>query len=438
MTISRAPLYNLGAVLKETGLAADTLRAWERRYGTPMPRRTPGGHRLYSERDILLIKWLRARQAEGLTISRAVEQWNALCAAGNDPLEQRQASSGLSPAYGKLDALRDEWLAACLRYDEVTAEEILNQAYAQYSVETVTANLIERALHEAGEMWARGEASVQQEHFLSALTTRRLDALIAAAPAPEQFPVVLLACAEGEQHALPMLFLNMLLRRRGRKVVFLGANVPISQITETAQAVDASLVVLSAEQLVTAATLRDCAALLAKKRIAVAYGGRVFDTEPDLQKQVIGAYLGNDLTAAARGIEELLNGPAPKTPRLPPGSGGTQAEAFRQARARIELNVQQRFSKMPLPSRLLTLANNHFGPGLAAALDLGNVRYLENDMRWIHSVLAGQGLPAKALQEYLLAYADAIRKVMGTSSIEIVSWLRGRAAQMESGSRNLG
>src|SRR5574342_731525 len=90
--ISNTPAYNLKVVLKETGLPADTLRAWERRYGLPVPQRTPGGHRLYSERDIHTIKWLMARQAEGLSISRAVGLWNEQLASGSDPL------AGLSPA----------------------------------------------------------------------------------------------------------------------------------------------------------------------------------------------------------------------------------------------------------------------------------------------------------------------------------------------------
>jgi hypothetical protein len=34
---SKSPAFNLKAVLLETGLAADTLRAWERRYGLPTP-----------------------------------------------------------------------------------------------------------------------------------------------------------------------------------------------------------------------------------------------------------------------------------------------------------------------------------------------------------------------------------------------------------------
>ncbi|MFN3334677.1 MAG: MerR family DNA-binding transcriptional regulator, partial [Caldilinea sp.] len=50
MTYSdKTPIYNLKAVVQETGLKADTLRAWERRYGVPTPQRTDSGHRLYSQ-----------------------------------------------------------------------------------------------------------------------------------------------------------------------------------------------------------------------------------------------------------------------------------------------------------------------------------------------------------------------------------------------------
>src|SRR5512145_985196 len=84
--VSTTPAFNLKVVLKETGIAADTLRAWERRYGLPMPQRSAGGHRLYSQRDIETIKWLMKRQAEGLSISRAVDLWNEQLASGSDPL----------------------------------------------------------------------------------------------------------------------------------------------------------------------------------------------------------------------------------------------------------------------------------------------------------------------------------------------------------------
>ncbi len=71
---NQAPTFNLKAVVRETGLKPDTLRAWERRYGLPEPDRTEGGHRLYSQEDIEILKWLIGRQDEGMSISRAVDQ----------------------------------------------------------------------------------------------------------------------------------------------------------------------------------------------------------------------------------------------------------------------------------------------------------------------------------------------------------------------------
>src|SRR5215211_2056979 len=70
--LSAAPVFNTKAVAHETGVPADTFRAWERRYGIPRPRRTAGGHRLYSERDIAIIRWLRDRTDDGVNISHAV------------------------------------------------------------------------------------------------------------------------------------------------------------------------------------------------------------------------------------------------------------------------------------------------------------------------------------------------------------------------------
>ena len=91
--IDNAPTYNLKAVVQETGLKADTLRAWERRYNLPRPQRTPSGHRLYSDRDIEILKWLVLRQEEGLSISRAVALWRRLESEHPDPLKVPMQSS---------------------------------------------------------------------------------------------------------------------------------------------------------------------------------------------------------------------------------------------------------------------------------------------------------------------------------------------------------
>ncbi len=49
-----------------------TLRAWERRYDFLKPERLENNSRVYSERDIQMVRWITHRLDEGLTISTAV------------------------------------------------------------------------------------------------------------------------------------------------------------------------------------------------------------------------------------------------------------------------------------------------------------------------------------------------------------------------------
>ena len=127
------PRFNLKAVVQQTGLKPDTLRAWERRYGLPLPERSSGGHRLYSQPDIDTIKWLVARQREGLSIKRAVELWRQVEAEGRDPWQEvipfdSPAVPILRPdaAAETIAQLREQWIDACLAFDEQRAQQLLN------------------------------------------------------------------------------------------------------------------------------------------------------------------------------------------------------------------------------------------------------------------------------------------------------------------------
>ena len=424
MLLSRAPTYNLKAVLQETGIGADTLRAWERRYGLPKPQRTPGGHRLYSQRDIHLIKWLVARQAEGLSISRAVKRWNELAEAGEDPLEEvgiplgRSASGSTS----NLDAVREAWLAACFGFDEAQAEYLLNQAFAFYTPETVMTEIVLRGLREVGDRWQHGTATVQQEHFASGLAMRRMDALIATAPAPVQPGTIVLACPPAELHSLPLLYLNVMLRRRGRHVLFLGADVPVEHLEETAGAVNATLVIMSAQRLTAARALRDAAALLMKRRVPVAYGGRVFNQIPQLQPQIAGEFLGAAVDECLDRVEELLA--RPNAMRKQTESGASLvAQSYWAWRPEIEAALQRQVSGQAETAVDLMIANSYFGGTLAAALEFGNVAFLAADMEWIRFLLTKPHLPFQTPRAYFMAYAAAMREVMGSRGAEIADQL---------------
>ncbi|WP_339062654.1 MerR family transcriptional regulator [Tepidibacillus marianensis] len=70
---SEKGIYNVKAISKKIGIQPGTLRAWERRYQIVTPKRNEVGHRIYSEQDLAILKWLVDKVNQGFTISQAVE-----------------------------------------------------------------------------------------------------------------------------------------------------------------------------------------------------------------------------------------------------------------------------------------------------------------------------------------------------------------------------
>lgn len=427
---SLSPVYNLNAVLKATGIKADVLRAWERRYGLPMPQRTPAGHRLYSEQDIEMVKWLRARQTQGLSISRAVALWKEIVQAGRDPFS---ASSPSSPAPGpevmpsgedRLDWLRTEWLRASLAYDAVRAEAILSESFAVFPVETVLVRLLQRSLREIGRLWYEGSLTEQQEHFASGMAIRRLHALIAGAPHATRPQTVCLGCAPGELHTFPVDLLGHLLQRRGLAVLNLGADVPIDRLDQAVQAARPHLVILSAQTLATALPLQKAARSLQAHGTPLAFGGLVFSRVPGLSERIPAYFLGEDLEASVGAVEQLLLSPAPFPRVEPPGrTAPALAQRLRERQMAIELSVSKAMQRAGFRPETPPYASTFFTNGLAVALDLGNPAFLEPDLEWVRGLVASRQAPPDALEAYLEAYGAAVREELGEAARPILRWL---------------
>lgn len=444
MPTSTTPTFNLKAVLKETGLVADTLRAWERRYGLPAPERSAGGHRLYSQRDIETIKWLTARQAEGLSISRAVDVWNDQTASGFDPLADAASQTVTTltatpalPADTSLDALRAEWIAACLKFNETLAERTLNQAFAIFPVESVCLNILQKGLAQVGELWYENRATVQQEHFASALAMRRLDALLAASPAPSRMQTLIVGCPAEEWHAFTSLLLALLLRRRGLNVIYLGANVPYEQFAETAASVRADLVILVAQTLVTAATLQRAAHTLTSQGLATAFGGRIFNIYPSMVESIPGRFLGQDLIGSLDEVDRLVQ---PKTfrgsetPRisrpLPPEYAAAH-HFFTSRRAGIELTLRQLVEPLTIAPEGLVSGIHHLGDNIRAALQLGDMNYVSGEIEWLKTLLKMHERPSGELADFITSYAEAVNQHLNGSGRPIYEWLSSEVDKLQ-------
>src|SRR6476660_1544137 len=64
-------VYSIGAVARMLGIPAATIRNWEERYGTIVPERSPGGHRLYSHDQLEQLRFVAAEVSRGLSAADA-------------------------------------------------------------------------------------------------------------------------------------------------------------------------------------------------------------------------------------------------------------------------------------------------------------------------------------------------------------------------------
>jgi MerR family transcriptional regulator, light-induced transcriptional regulator len=438
--VSTTPAFNLKVVLKETGIAADTLRAWERRYGLPMPQRSAGGHRLYSQRDIETIKWLIKRQAEGLSISRAVDLWNEQLASGSDPLADSVPSSlvtslGVPIQYQSPDttviSLRARWIEACLNFSESSAEQTLNHAFSLFPVEAVCIEVLQKGMSEIGDLWYQNRASVQQEHFASSLAMRRLDALLSASPAPTRSQMVIVGCPPDEWHTLTPLLLSLLLRRRGLNVLYLGANVPVSQFSDTVKDARADLVVLIAQQLTSAATLQQTALVLSNQKISVAFGGRTFNLRSDLADSIPGYFLGPELNTALEEIEVILSGKIKqRQPRAASQAYINMQQAFVSKRAQIAMTVRDSLEPLSISSEDIETGIHFLGENITAALQLGDMELVSAEVDWLEGLLQSRGAPDGQLGHFMQAYGHAVDKHINGQGKPILEWF---ASEMENG-----
>lgn len=311
---SQEPLYNIGVVSRITGLSMATLRAWERRYDFPEAGRTAGGHRLYSERDVARLRWVKARIDEGMQTSQAIQALHRQEETGDlvyvDPFREEVAERK-SPEPQNLDEVRERMLSALRERRTQAANQVLGEALAIASPEDIILQVISPALNAIGESWEHGEISVATEHLTTSFLRHRLLVWMMESPPPAPGNPVVLACAPGEWHEGSLLILGALLRRRRRSVAYLGQAVPLADLGEFVRQIQPALVVNVAMTAETAANLEGwpehIPQALGNGKPVFGYGGRIFTQEPEWRMRVPGLYLGDSLEQGLRTIEKLLD-----------------------------------------------------------------------------------------------------------------------------------
>jgi MerR family transcriptional regulator, light-induced transcriptional regulator len=234
--VTAGPHVRIGELSRRVGVSAELLRAWERRYGLLSPERSSGGFRLYGRDDEERVRLMQRHLEAGVSAAEAAR----LAVAGEGVSRDGAPETSTAPAHA-LERLR----GSLEGFHELEAHAVLDELLAHFMLDTILRDVLLPYLHELGDRWTRGEISVAQEHYASALLRGRLLGL-ARGWGRGSGPRVLLACAPGEQHDLGLIAFGLAVRARGWRVTFLGQDTPVADVTETAKALRPELVVVSA------------------------------------------------------------------------------------------------------------------------------------------------------------------------------------------------
>ena len=300
------PAHTIQVVAETTGIPAVTLRMWGRRYGVVRPARSGGNYRLYSERDIALLRWLKHEVDGGAPIRHAAADLKRRARAGDWP----QALPALRPRRGAAPSasLVRRLFTSLIEADERRARTLLQRAEVRFDLDTLCLRLLTPCLVEVGEAWHRGEIRVAQEHFASAFLRAHLLSLYQAYPLRRGARRAFVGCAPSEQHEIGALMVALFMRRGGFRVDYLGANLDTADLVDYARAQRPSLIALSAATEGPALALERTAAGLARlrPRPLMGFGGRAFNLDPDLRLRPQAQFLGENAAQGAATALALL------------------------------------------------------------------------------------------------------------------------------------
>ncbi|HSD66348.1 MAG TPA: cobalamin-dependent protein [Vicinamibacteria bacterium] len=237
---------SIGALSRATGVAVETLRTWESRYGFPLPERKPSGHRVYPVSSVPRLRRIaqalslghRAGQVVGVSdeaLSRLLET-----SAPDLPSLPSAATAAFPPVEDVPGLLR---LVKAFDGDRLT--RLFLADWARMGPVEFLDSRIAPLVHAVGEGWEQNDLEIRHEHFVSERIGDLLRSLRMPFEERATGPVVAFATLPGEAHGLGLQMAALVLAAAGCRALYLGTEVPIPQVASLARDVAARAVAIS-------------------------------------------------------------------------------------------------------------------------------------------------------------------------------------------------
>lgn len=228
-------------VMRRTGLSADLLRAWERRYEVVKPSRSQGGRRLYSDADIERLRLLYRATLAGRNIGQVAElSMQALTVLVLQDAEADAAAESASEGARESEVIAQpstvDYLNDCVRaverLDAVGLDATVRRAALALPLTALLDKLVVSLLERVGTRWREGTLRPVHGHLVSAVLRRLLDRVIESASSPLATASLVVVTPAGQIHEFGALLVAATAAVEGWRVTYLGADLPAEDITE--------------------------------------------------------------------------------------------------------------------------------------------------------------------------------------------------------------
>ena len=205
-----------------SGVKAHTIRIWEQRYDFLKPQRTGTNIRYYSNDELKTILNIALLNKYGFKISHINKM---------DYSEMNQKLISLSHHYAQQEWLVNRLISFMVDLDLDLFEDLLDDQIEAKGVEKIINEIIFPFLEKIGILWLTNNINPAQEHLVTNIIRQKL--LVGIENSVSQIKsekIALLFLPEGEFHELGLLYVYYLLKNRGVKVLYLGADVPLPDL----------------------------------------------------------------------------------------------------------------------------------------------------------------------------------------------------------------
>lgn len=233
LPMSDEGLYPIRTVSEVTGVNSITLRAWERRHNLFKPKRSPKGHRLYSDKDIQRIQQVLTLLSKGVSISRVSQALSdSLTETRTTHLSSIQKddnnAKGLSKKQWEL--CQAELLLKINSYSNIDLENFHHFILSRHPVDTVSENLIIPTLDILKDRAEQLKSLSGEYHFYRSFILNRMGGLFLKLSIQNSGKKLFLIASTNNHSYVKSLLFAMPFIEHGYQLIIMGCDIPLEAI----------------------------------------------------------------------------------------------------------------------------------------------------------------------------------------------------------------